>query len=152
MLLRASGKLAGEPVDLRVVTDAGAAGESGVAEADALLAFSDALVAHDGDALPRARADLLERLGPEGLVDAAAVASNFERMDRIADATGIPLDAPLAMMTEDLRTELDLGRFASAANTPAVGAAQRTAARALQPLLPRLMKLAGALRRRLDRR
>ncbi len=152
MLLRASGKLAGEPVDLRVVTDAGAAGESGVAESDALLAFTDALVAHDGDALPRARADLLERLGPEGLVDAAAVASNFERMDRIADATGIPLDAPLAMMSEDLREELDLGRFASAANTPALGAAQRTAARALQPLIPRLMKLAGALRRQLDRR
>ncbi len=152
MLLRASGKLAGEPVDLRVVTDAGAAGESGVAESDALLAFTDALVAHDGDALPPARADLLERLGPEGLVDAAAVASNFERMDRIADATGIPLDAPLAMMTEDLRAELDLGRFASAANTPALGAAQRTAARALRPLLPRLMKLAGALRRQLDRR
>ncbi len=56
------------------------------------------------------------------------------------------------MMTEDLRTELDLGRFASAANTPAIGAAQRAAARALQPLLPRLMKLAGALRRRRDRR
>ncbi len=148
MLLRASGKLAGEPVDLRVVTDAGAAGASGVAEADALLAFTDALVAHDGDALGRARADLLERLGPEGLVDAAAVASNFERMDRIADATGIPLDAPLAMMTEDLCAELGLGRFASAANTPAIGAAQRAAARALQPLLPRLMKLAGALRRR----
>ena len=152
MLLRASGKLAGQPVDLRVVTDVDVAEASGVAEADALLAFTDALVAHDADALARARTGLLERLGPEGLVDTAAVASNFERMDRIADATGIPLDTPLAMMTEDLRGELHLDRFASAANTPAVGAAQRTAGRALQPLLPQLMKLAGALRQRLTRR
>ena len=45
------------------------------------------------------------------MVDAAAVASNFQRMVRIADATGIPLGEGLEAMSQEVREELDLGRF-----------------------------------------
>ena len=45
------------------------------------------------------------------LVDAAGVASNFERMVRIADATGIPLDARMAALSQDVRDTLHLERF-----------------------------------------
>jgi hypothetical protein len=57
-------------------------------------------------------------LTPEAFVDACAVIMAFNIVDRIADATGIPLDAPLAAMSADLRRELDLARFASSANSP----------------------------------
>lgn len=68
--------------------------------------------------LATARTRLLEELGPEALVDAAGVASNFERMVRIADSTGIPLDGFLDERTVDMRAELKLTKFASTMNTP----------------------------------
>ncbi len=71
--------------------------------------------------------------------------ANFERMVRIADSTGIPLDAPIATMATALRAELDLDRFASSANTPRSSALQRLIGRALSPF-------AGAALRRLGRR
>jgi hypothetical protein len=44
-------------------------------------------------------------------------------VDRIADATGIPLDGMLLDANRDLRGELGLARFASAANTRSDGEA-----------------------------
>ena len=60
-------------------------------------------------------------LTPGAFVDAAAVIGAFNVVDRIANATGIPLDAGLAAMSGEVREELDLARFASSANTPGVG-------------------------------
>jgi hypothetical protein len=59
----------------------------------------------------------------DAFVDTCAVVGAFNVFDRIADATGIPLDAGLAASSGDLRVELGLARFASAANTP--GASDR---------------------------
>ena len=55
------------------------------------------------------------------LGDAAAVAANFQRMVRIADSTGIPLDTTALALSTDIRKQLDLGSFASAQNTPEDG-------------------------------
>ena len=56
------------------------------------------------------------------LVDAAGVAANFQRMVRIADATGIPVDQMDTELSREIRSTLGLERFASARNTPgAVG-------------------------------
>ena len=57
-------------------------------------------------------------LSPDAFVDAAAVIGSFNVVDRIADATGIPLDPAMDAMSRDVRDELGLGHFASAANTP----------------------------------
>ncbi len=76
--------------------------------------FAETMVRDDEDALVRSRKRILEEMGPEALVDAAAVVSNFERMVRIADSTGIPLDSFLDQMTADIRADLNLVRFASA--------------------------------------
>ncbi len=130
------------------MTDPSAAAASGVGHAEALLGFADALVGRDEDVLERARARLLDEVGSEGLVDAAAVASNFERMVRIADSTGIPLDGPLDLMSADLRQQLHVDRFGSSANTPGSGAAKRVTGSALRPVLRGLLRLAGAWRRR----
>ncbi len=121
MLLRASGEIAGESYRLEAVADGDPDGTSGVPHGPALITLAEALVSGDEAALALARAGVLEALGPAGLVDAAAVAANFERMVRIADATGIPLDAPVAALTADLRDRLGLDRFASSAHTRRLG-------------------------------
>ena len=53
---------------------------------------------------------MIETLGPEAMVDAAGVVSNFERMVRIADSTGIELGDLLEQATADVRTVLGLER------------------------------------------
>ena len=147
-----SGEITGARYDLRAVTEAAAAGRSGVPHERELLALAEAVVRGDDAALEVARADALAVLGPDGFVEAAAVASNFERMVRIADATGIPLDSPLDAMTASLRADLGIDRFASAANTPPVSAPRRALGRALAPMARYLMPALAALSRRLARR
>jgi len=118
MLLRASGKVTGDAFDVHVITEGGTAAPSGVPHGEMLIAFAEAMVGDDEAILATARQRVLIALGSEALVDAAAVVSNFERMVRIADSTGIPLDDVVYEKTVDVREELHLGRFRSAANTP----------------------------------
>jgi hypothetical protein len=82
-----------------------------VAHGHVLIAFADAIVAADDHALSHTRHGVLEAMGAEAEVDAAGVASNFERMVRIADSTGILLDDRLSRASKEIREELDLERF-----------------------------------------
>ena len=148
MLLGASGAITGQQVDVHAVTEDAAAAASGVAQAGTLLAFADAVVGTDDAALARARAEVLRELGPAELVDAAAVASNFERMVRVADATGVPLDPPLVMLTEPLRKDLGIDRFGAAANTPPPGALWRAIGPLVRPLAFPTLRLVGRWRGR----
>ncbi len=93
-------------------------------------------MARDFVALESARDDLAAAVGGAGVVDAAAVVGNFQRMVRIADGTGIPLDAPVAMVSADLREELGIDAFGSASETPPTGALSRWLGRRLRPLIP----------------
>ena len=85
-------------------------------------------------------------LGPGGLRETASVAANFQRMVRIADATGIPQDAPVLMLGDDLIEELDLRRFGSAGNTPGINALQRCFGRLLRPAISLVVRRASASR------
>ena len=107
----------GAQVDLSAV-NAPDGSDSGVACGARLLAFTDAVMGRDEEALARERSALRAVLSDEAFVDACAVVGAFNVVDRIADATGIPLDAGIAAMSGDVRRELDLARFASSANTP----------------------------------
>ena len=82
-------------------------------------------------------------IGDEATVDAAAVIGNFERMVRIADGTGIPLDTPIAMLTSDLRKEIGIDLFETAANTPRVGVLLKTLGRTMSRILPFVLKMTG---------
>jgi hypothetical protein len=93
------------------LTDPEAAATSGVEYGTELLAFADAMVGEDDEALTHVRHAVIEVLSPAAMVDAAGVASNFERMVRIADATGIPLDARMQALSQEVRDTLDLKRF-----------------------------------------
>lgn len=121
---------------------------SGVPHADVLVAFAEAMVAADDAQLETARERLRARLGWETVVDAAAVASNFERMVRVADATGIPLDAPVEILTRDIRGILGVERFGSAANTPVPGRLGRMVGSGARPLLRLLFAGLGRYARR----
>ena len=138
--------MSGATLDLRAVTDGKSAGASGVDHAEVLVAFAEAVVGRDDAALGGARRALLDAMGGEALVDAAAVVANFQRMVRIADGTGIPLDAPLDVMSADLREELELSRFGSSVNTP-ISAVRGALGRAARPLARQLLRWVGRARR-----
>ena len=74
-----------------------------------LVAFAEASVT-GAQTLAQSRAAVVEALGPAAKVDAAGVASNFERMVRIADSTGIELGDLLEQASADVRDALGLER------------------------------------------
>lgn len=117
MLLRASGETAGTDVDLSAVHGT-AGGDGGVAHGARLVAFTEAVMQGNPEAIVRERRALRAVVGDHAFVDTCATIAAFNVVDRIADATGIPLDDVLVGATAELRAALDLGRFASAANTP----------------------------------
>jgi hypothetical protein len=93
------------------LTDHEAAATSGVEHGAILIGFAEAMVGEDDAALARARQAVIEVLSPEAMVDAAGVASNFERMVRIADSTGVPLDERMEVLSKEIRDKLHLERF-----------------------------------------
>ena len=95
--------MAGVVVDLAALSAKEIKVASGVAHSDVLMAFTDAIVAADHHALQHTRHGVLEAMGAEAVVDAAGVASNFERMVRIADATGIDMDERMAQASQEVR-------------------------------------------------
>ncbi len=106
-----------------------------------LVRFAEAALARDVEALAEARAQVAERMGPQALVDAAGIVANFQRMVRIADGSGIPLDTPLALVSAGMRDELGIDAYGSADATPAVVGLRRMLGRALLPLMPLLLQL-----------
>jgi hypothetical protein len=141
----------GARYDLHAVTDAEAAGQSGVAHERELLALAEAVVRGGEPEMRAARAAAVHAIGAESFVEAAAVAANFERMVRIADATGIPLDAPLDAISASMRADLGIDDFASAANTPAISPLRLILGRVLAPLSRFMMPAMAAQSRRAKR-
>jgi hypothetical protein len=111
-LLRASAKHKGQAVDLSAVTSG--AGDGGVPHGRELIAFADAVVEGSETELAAARAALLAAMGAAALVDTAGVAGLFDAIDRVADATGIPLEDWKAQSTADVRAEIGIDDFAAA--------------------------------------
>jgi hypothetical protein len=88
-----------------------AAGDAGVPDGHQLIAFAEAVLGDDDKALAEARAALRMAVGSSGLVDAAGVVGLFNAIDRVADATGIPLEADKREASADFRAALALDRF-----------------------------------------
>jgi len=79
-------------VDFANITGAGR-DDGGVAHGRLLVAYTEAVMDGDPTAIARSREDLEAATGPAGVADTAAVIAAFNVVDRIADATGIPIDA-----------------------------------------------------------
>ncbi|MGB1505380.1 MAG: hypothetical protein ACPHJY_09525 [Acidimicrobiales bacterium] len=82
-------------------------GDGGVRGGTTLLRFTEAMVGGDDVELSAARKALEKLLGPDVVVDTAAVAAAFQMMNRVANATGTPLDATLEGLTAGIREQLE---------------------------------------------
>lgn len=116
-MLSLSMKVKDQAVDLQLINGELCEAGGGVKFGNELMKFAEAVASRDASALMLSRDRLWEVAGADVVVDAAAVAANFQRMVRIADSTGIPLDESNVAFTADIRERLDLGRFQSAHNS-----------------------------------
>ena len=115
-MLRESSQRSGALDNLNLQGTVNPDADSGVAHGSLLTAFAEAAV-RQTDALPGLRERITSELGVQELVDAAGVVANFQRMVRIADGCGIPLDEFTKDATDDCREDLGIHEYASAANT-----------------------------------
>lgn len=108
MLLRRSGEIREESYNLDAVTEA-AEGEIGVDHEALLLEIAEGVYHADADKLSELRTRGATELGEQALVDAIAVASGFNGITKVANATGIPLDHTTEEQTGEMRqtTKID---------------------------------------------
>jgi hypothetical protein len=107
MMLRASVEATNVPLHPPAITGPG---DPLVPGGVALNRYVDAVLVDRTD-LDGARSAVLADVGPDGLVDADGVIGNFEMMNRIADATGMPVGKGSLERTAEWRRELDIDRF-----------------------------------------
>ena len=96
------------------MVDGGAPNDGGVVNGARLIRFATAVLGDDARALAAARSDIVAVMGGEALTDTAAVAALFNAIDRVADATGIPLEDAKAEATADFRSAIGIDDFATA--------------------------------------
>ena len=103
-MLRASGNF-----DLRAVVDQDVS--SGVEHGEEISELVDATIGSEWDVLAELREKHRTVLGDQYLVDVLTVASSFNGITRIADATGIPVDPDPAKATVEIRSDLGIDDF-----------------------------------------
>lgn len=145
-MLSLSAELSEATVNLQMINGDERATEGDVAHAKVLMHFAESFARRDETALTQARTALLNEAGPDVLVDTAGVAANFQRMVRIADSIGIPLDDRNVALSAGVREELDLQRFASAKNTPQASLKVRLMSLIARPMAKRMIKKMEAQR------
>ncbi len=119
MMLSLSANTTETAVDMQMVNGSTASDSQEMPFANELSQFAAAIAGRDTQTIAQARDELVEVAGETVMVDAAGVAANFQRMVRIADSMGIPIDEKNVEPGAAIRDELNLSRFASAQNTPA---------------------------------
>jgi hypothetical protein len=129
----------GEAVDLRAIR-AGSEAASGLEGGEALTGFAEAVVRGDNEAIATTRERLRVDLGDAATVDAAGVIGNFERMVRIADGTGIPLDRPVVLVSADDRAALGIDAFEGAGRIRGVTFPERLLGRAMARIMPTVLR------------
>ena len=127
-------------MDLEAITKGAGDEVAGVAFGAELIAYADAVVARSTD-VPETRDAVHKSMGDAGVVDAAAVIANFQRMVRIADGTGIAIDGPLDVLSADIRHEIGINDFPSAEGRGRNGTLRRLAAPLMRLAMARFMRL-----------
>ncbi len=116
-MLRASAQTTETEVNIQAINGDASAASVGLPYGPELMRFAESVASLDGSELQAARKALLDASSVEVLVDAAGVAANFQRMVRIADCMGIPVDDMETELGKGVRVELNLSSFATAHNT-----------------------------------
>lgn len=99
-MLRASAEATNTPINLMAIADLSL--DPLIPGGRELLAFTTALIAGNDQDLQTARSDLTLALGPVATAAAAGAAGNFQMMNRLLDATGVP-------KPKDRSIEIELG-------------------------------------------
>ena len=111
-MLSWSGQNSGVEVDLTSITTGD--GTGGVPFGSELLAFAEAIAEWDEEELADTRERLRSAAGEAFMIDAAAVAANFEMMTRVADGTGARFDDATRRARAGLSHSLGIADWASA--------------------------------------
>ena len=109
MLLRASGEKEAADYDLTAITDRSK--DSGVVHGELLTTLAEQIAGSAWQALRKTRASAIEAMGEQAATDALVVASAFNGITRVADATGIPLDENTEQTTVGMRDLVGLDAF-----------------------------------------
>ena len=108
-MLSWSSEITNTPVDLRAITDpcVDPLMPGGVA----LVGYVDAVLSQSVEGIAKASEKVGAELGGAGLVDAAGVIGNYQMMNRVADATGVPVGRASRARNAELIDSLGLDRF-----------------------------------------
>jgi alkylhydroperoxidase family enzyme len=109
MLLRESGRHEQADYDLNAITNERR--DSGVAHENWLRKLTEQAIEGDWAALEGTFTEACKAMGQTQAVDVLVVASAFNGITRVADATGIPLDQNTEIHTVELRDEVGLNAF-----------------------------------------
>jgi hypothetical protein len=112
-MLRESSDHNGEKIDLHALTGGVNGAASGIAHGDLLVAFAEAVTLAEEPAMIETRRAIQVEMGDDALVDAAGIVGMFNGLDRVADATGAPLEDWKAADTEALRDALGIDDYAA---------------------------------------
>ena len=106
-MLRASSETVGERVNLAVINDRSV--DPGIVGGRELTNLVEAAFGrYDLEAATNAVRDIA---GDDALVDAVAVIANFEMMNRVADAIGMPVGKGMRARSAEVRAEAGLDRY-----------------------------------------
>ena len=78
-----------------------------------MIEFAEAILSGDKGRLDAAREAILTSMGSDAVVDSAGVAGLFNAIDRIADATGAPLEKDKEEMTAEMREAIGINEIAA---------------------------------------
>jgi len=116
-MLRASALTSETDIDIQCINGNAESAEKNIPFGPQLLAFAESIANRNTPAITKTRKALDQVAGSQVVVEAAGVAANFQRMVRIADSIGIPIDNMTTELGQGVRAELGLEKFASAQNT-----------------------------------
>jgi len=116
-MLRASALTTQTNIDIQCINGDVDSAEKNILYGPLLLAYAESIANRIKPAITATREALDRAAGSQVVVEAAAVAANFQRMVRIADSIGIPVDNMNTELGQGVRAELALENFASAQNT-----------------------------------
>ena len=107
MRLRVSGEQTGHHYNLQHVMDGGLE-DSELPNCNILNAFVEAIFNRDPARIAITRSAIVNVMGEQAMVDAAATIAAFNMYSRMADATGIPLEDTKRDITSEMREELGM--------------------------------------------
>jgi hypothetical protein len=94
--------------------------DGGIAHGALLVRICDAMAADRPGAMREIEAEAISALGIDSFVDAVAVSALFHLMNRVANATGTPLDDTMIAPGEKVSEQIGANDFLSRHDTPSV--------------------------------